>query len=73
MRGHDFIDRVKKVAKERGIAFRFDPTRGKGGHGTVWLGGRFMVLPDPRKELKKGTLASMCRQLGIRLQNLRDR
>jgi mRNA interferase HicA len=73
MRGHEFIERVKVLAKERGMEFRFDPSRGKGSHGTVWLGNRFTVLPDPRKELKKGTLASMCRQLGIRYQNLRDR
>ncbi len=73
MRGNDFIDLVKDLAKRRGIAFRFDPTRGKGSHGTVWLGARFTVLPNPRQELKKGTLAGMCRQLGIKLQDLEDR
>jgi len=73
MRGHDFIERVKRLARERGIQFRFDPTRGKGSHGTVWLGSRFTVLPNPRQELKKGTLAAMCRQLGIRPQDLYGR
>jgi hypothetical protein len=51
MRGDEFVDRVKRLAKERGMAFRFDPSRGKGNHGTVWLDGRFTVMPDPRKEL----------------------
>ena len=73
MRGYDFIDCVKKLAKRRGIEFRFDPTRGKGSHGTIWLGSRFTVLPDARKELKKGTVAGMCRQLGIKPQDLQGR
>jgi mRNA interferase HicA len=73
MRGHEFIERLKVLAKERGLEFKFDPTRGKGSHGTVWLGSRFTVLPNPRQELKKGTLAGMCHQLGIRPHDLRDR
>jgi len=73
MRGYEFIDRVKTLAKERGAEFRFDPTRGKGSHGTVWLGSRFTVVPNARLELKKGTLAGMCRQLGIRALDLRGR
>jgi mRNA interferase HicA len=71
MRGNEFIDYVKELARQRGIPFRFDPQRGKGSHGTVWLGMRFTVLPDSRKELKKGTLSSMCRNLGIRPKDLR--
>jgi mRNA interferase HicA len=73
MRGHDFIARVKELARERGVEFRFDATRGKGSHGTVWFGSRFTVVPNPRQELKKGTLAGMCRQIGIKLLDLRGR
>jgi mRNA interferase HicA len=73
MRGSDFIDCVKELAKERGLEFRFDQTRGKGSHGTIWLGSQFTVLPDARKELKKGTVAGMCRQLGIKPHDLRGR
>lgn len=73
MRGNEFIDRVRDIARQRGLEFRFDAQRGKGSHGTVWLGTRFAVLPDPRKELKKGTVSSMCRSLGIRPQDLRAR
>jgi mRNA interferase HicA len=71
MRGSDFLDRLKAFARERSIPFRYDPHRGKGSHGTVWLGNRFTVLPDMRKELKKGTLSSICRHLGIRPDDLR--
>jgi len=71
MRGNEFIDLVKEFARRHGIQFGFDPRRGKGSHGTVWLGTRFTVLPDSRKELKKGTLSSMCRDLGIKPQDLR--
>ena len=73
MRGREFIDRVKGLAKKRGVEFKFDPTRGKGSHGTLWFGSRFTVLPNPRNELKKGTLAGICRQLGIRPQDIQGR
>ena len=73
MRGHDFIARVKELARERGVEFRFDAPRGKGSHGTVWFAGRFTVVPNPRQELKKGTSAGMCRQLGIKPLDLRGR
>jgi len=39
--------------------------RGKGSHRTVYLGDRFAVLKDPRKEIGRGLLRAMCRQLGI--------
>jgi mRNA interferase HicA len=73
MRGREFIERVKELARERSVQFRFDPIRGKGSHGTIWYGTRFTVVPNPRQELKKGTLGGMCRQLGIRPHDLRDR
>ena len=72
MRGNEFVDRVKRIAERRSITFRFDATRGKGSHGTLWLGARFTVVPNLRHELKKGTLSGMCRALDIRPQDLFD-
>jgi len=34
-------------------------------HGRVYFGGRFTAIKDRRKELPKGLLRAMCRQLGI--------
>ena len=43
---------------------RFDPSRGKGGHGLLYLGERRTVVK--RGELKRGTLRAMLKQLDIR-------
>ena len=52
-------------ARRNGIAVRFDRTRGKGSHGTLYFGDRFTVAKDRGKPLKPGTLGGMCEQLGI--------
>ena len=65
MNGREFITRVRKLARRTGLAVRFDRTRGKGSHGTLYRGDRFTVVKDRRKPLKAGTFRSMCKQLGI--------
>ena len=42
---------------------RFDPSRGKGSHGLLYLGPRRTVVK--RGELKRGTLRAMLKQLDI--------
>jgi hypothetical protein len=41
-----------------------------GSHSTVYLGERFTVVKDLKKELGPGLLADMCKQLGIRKEEL---
>ncbi len=65
MNGREFITRVRKLARRNGVAVRFDRTRGKGSHGTLYCGDRHTVVKDRRKSLKTGTLRGMCKQLGI--------
>ena len=43
--------------------FHFDPARGKGSHGRLYIGARFTTVQ--RGELSKGMLAAMLRQLRI--------
>ncbi len=63
--GREFIAGVRRLARRNGIAVRFDRTRGKGSHGTLYYGDRHTVVKDRRKPLKTGTLHGMCKQLGI--------
>ena len=70
MRGSEFIDRLRKLAAQRGIECTYDPDRGKGSHGRIRFGQRISVIPDLRRELKKGTLSSICRDLAIKPQDL---
>ena len=44
--------------------------RGKGSHARVYFGNRFAAMKDRRKELPKGLLRAMCRQLGIKPEDL---
>ena len=63
--GREFISKARKLGRMNGIAVRFDRTRGKGSHGTLYYGDRRTVVKDRKKSLKAGTLHGMCKQLGI--------
>ena len=71
MTGNEFLDRLKRMANRNAWMFSVD-SRGKGSHARVCFRDRMTTIPDPRRELKKGTLSAMCRDLGIRPQDLYD-
>jgi len=70
VRGSEFIRKVQDLAKARGLDSRVDEKRGKGSHVTLYLGSRMTVVRNPKDELKTGTLHAMCKQLGIRKDDL---
>jgi hypothetical protein len=70
MRGGEFLRRVVRLGRAKGVRVLFDPTRGKGSHGTLFYGDRFTILKDRRKEISKGLLKGMCSDLGIDPQDL---
>ena len=70
--GREFITRVRRLARRNGIAVRFDRTRGKGSHGTLYYGERFTVVKDRGKPLKTGTFRGMCKQLGSTRTTFRE-
>jgi hypothetical protein len=51
-----FIAELRDEAKKRGLAFRVDFRRGKGGHAMVWIGDKVTTLPsreiDPKTARK---------------------
>ena len=63
MGGAEFFRRAKRYARKFGLPFRFGPSVGKGSHGRLHVGGRFTTVP--RKELGKGLLAAMLKDLGV--------
>lgn len=71
MRAGEFIRRMQVLGETRGVPVRFDPTRGKGSHGTLYYGGRFTVVKDRRKECGPGLLAKMLADLGLSRRDLR--
>ena len=70
MKGNEFLRRVRKLAKERGLACEWHPNLGKGSHGILKLDGKKTVLRNPQDELKTGTLYVMLKQLGLTEQDL---
>jgi mRNA interferase HicA len=65
MSGQQFLQRLRVLAKQRGLHFRVEKSRGKGSHQTVWLGDRKTVIPDPRKEFKIGLRQAILKQLRV--------
>lgn len=63
MNGREFIRRARRYARRNGLEFEFDPSRGKGSHGELHMGGRTAFVPHG--EIATGTLMSIFRQLGI--------
>jgi mRNA interferase HicA len=61
---------VQKLAKEKQLTCFFVADKGKGGHGRLHLGSEFTTLKDRKKELGKGLLGKMCRDLKIRAEEL---
>ncbi|MDB5970960.1 MAG: hypothetical protein JWQ90_3410 [Hydrocarboniphaga sp.] len=70
VKGAEFIRKVQALARARGLPCRVDEKRGKGSHVTLYFGERMTIVRDPKDELKTGTLHAMCKQLGIKKDDL---
>ena len=70
VKGAEFLRKAKAAARRNKLAFRWAPERGSGSHGTLYLGEEFTIVKDLKKELGPGLLSDMCKQLGIRKENL---
>ena len=68
--GSEFLRKVKRLGRRNRIAVEFLRKPGKGSHGTLFYGSNRTVLKDLKKELPKGLLSAMSRQLGIDLADL---
>ena len=70
MTSDEFVRRVRRLGRERGVAVRFESRKGKGSHGRLHYGDRFTTVKDRRKEIGQGLLAAMIRQLGLSREDL---
>jgi mRNA interferase HicA len=52
MNGREFVRKIKKLAKERGVFAEFRKERGKGDHGTLYFGQRLRSLAISIRNLK---------------------
>ena len=71
MRGHEFVARLKRIGKIRGVDVFVNPEMGKGSHMTLYYGRHLTTLKDPRKEIGPGLLSTMIRQPGLTRKDFR--
>lgn len=72
MKGAEFIRRIRKFGRKNDIPVKFVARRGKGSHGTLFYGGNFTIVRNPKDELKTGTMHAMLDQLGLTLDDLKN-
>lgn len=65
MKGSEFLKKVQAEASKNGVSCRWEPSRGKGSHGTIYYGAKRTVVKDLKKEIGKGLLFGMKKQLGV--------
>ena len=65
MTGREFVERVRRLGRERGVPVRLDLVRGKGSHARLRFGDRATIVKDRRKEIGVGLLSKMLRDLGL--------
>jgi mRNA interferase HicA len=70
LKGSEFLRKVKAIARRNKLTYRWVPERGAGSHGTLYLGERLTVVKDLKKELGPSLLSDMCKQLGIRKEDI---
>jgi hypothetical protein len=66
MNGHEFLRRLKKLAKDRKTQVVYEPAHGKGSHGNVSFGAGATTVKDLKKEIGPGLLSKMRRDLHIK-------
>jgi len=57
------IAELRREAKTRGLPFRIETWRGKGGHAMVWIGNR--VTTSPSREIDAKTARKIRKTLGL--------
>ena len=67
MTGAEFIRRARRYARRAGLSFCFDPRRGKGSHGVLYVGERRTIVK--LGELKPGAFHGMLTQLEISMED----
>ncbi len=70
MTGAEFIKRIKRLGFKNNIPVRFESRSGKGSHGRLYYGTRFTTVKDRKKEIRKGLLHAMLKQLGLSINDI---
>lgn len=67
--GGELIRKLKRLAKEQGVYFSYEPRHGKGSHGQLLFGDRLTTIKDPKKEIGPSLLHDMLKQLDLKKED----
>ncbi len=70
--GAEFVRKVKKVGRRKGVSVQLIAERGKASHGTLCYGTRRTTVKHRQAELSPGLLHAMLAQLGLTLEDLQQ-
>jgi len=68
--GNELLKRLRRLARQRGLPVRLVHERGKGSHGTLYLGKCYTIMKDRKQEIGPGLLGKMLRDLGLTKQDI---
>lgn len=58
-----FLAELRVEAHKKGLSYRLETRRGKGGHAMVWVGDRFSTIPS--REIDPKTARKIRKALGL--------
>jgi mRNA interferase HicA len=70
MTGNELLRRLRRLARQRRLAFLYEGRPGKGGHGRVYMGDRLTTIPALTHEITPGLLSKILRDLGLSRRDL---
>jgi mRNA interferase HicA len=65
VKGSEFLRKVQKFAKAKGLRCSFVPARGKGSHGTLSVESAFTVVKDRKKEIAQACCVPCAKIWGL--------
>ena len=71
MVGREFLKRLRRLGKAKGVIVRYDGKPGKGSHGRVYYGTTFTTIKDLKKEIGSGLLSKMLSDLQLAKDDLK--
>ena len=71
MNGHEFLRKLRRIARANKIAVRYDGKPGKGSHGRIYYGAAFTTVKDRTKEIGPGLYSKMLADLGLEKDDMK--
>ena len=65
MKAAEFIRRARRYSRQTGLEFQYDPRKGKGSHGRIFVGECLTTIKSSNKNIGGGLLRKMLKDLNI--------